>query len=131
LDAQAITLVTDKIRAKDMTQIEILTSKMGKYLTVENSQKFFSTNFSLHEMIWSYLPEGLLRSTLECGAAQIQRYSYKPHLSETQIEKIQESSFDAHKKIVIALKAQDKDTLANLFRNHWIHPGVDFLDKTK
>jgi DNA-binding GntR family transcriptional regulator len=131
LDAFAITQVADKLSAKDITRIESLTSKMGKYLTVENSKKFFDSNFSLHEMLWSYLPEGFLRSTLESGAAQIQRFSYKPNLSEAQIEKVQESSFTAHKKIVTALKAGDKEKLSHLFGQHWIHPGMTFLSQTK
>ncbi len=72
-----------------------------------------------------------MRSTLECGAAQIQRYSHKPHLSEEQIEKIQESSLAAHKNILIALKDGNKEKLSRLFGQHWIHPGVAFLDDTK
>jgi DNA-binding GntR family transcriptional regulator len=131
LDAYAITLVADKISAKDITQIENMTSKLGKYITVENSQKFFDTNFALHEMIWSYLPEGFLRSTLEIGASQIQRFSHKPNLSEAQIENIQESSHDAHNKIVTALKARDKKKLSCLLEQHWISPGTEFLSDTK
>lgn len=128
LDAYAITMVVDKISPKDIAHIESLTSKMGKYLTFENSHKFFATNFVLHEKIWSYLPEGFLRSALECGSAQIQRYSYKPHIFEVQIEKVQESSFDAHRKIVTALKAKDKEKLAHLIGQHWIYPGKTFLN---
>jgi len=131
LDAYAITMVADRISTKDITQIENLTSKMGKCLTVENSQKFFATNFSLHELIWSYLPEGFLRSALEIGAAQIQRYSYNPHISEAQIEEIQESSHAAHKNILTSLKARDKEKLAYLFGQHWIYPGINLLSQTK
>lgn len=131
LDAYAITQVVDKISIKDMTQIESLTSKMSKYLTFESSQKFFNTNFALHELIWSHLPEGFLRSTLEVGAAQIQRYSQRPKITEAQIEKIQESSFAAHKKIVTALKARDKEKLSFLFGQHWIYPGTTFMSQTK
>jgi DNA-binding GntR family transcriptional regulator len=127
LDAYAITQVADKISTKDMTQIEGLTSKMGKYLTFESSQKFFDINFALHELIWSNLPEGFLRSTLECGAAQIQRYSHRPQITEAQVEKIQESSFAAHKKIVTALKVGDKEKLSFLCGQHWIHPGTTFI----
>lgn len=131
LDAFAITQVADKISAKDIACVERLTSKMGKYLTAENSQKFFDTNFSIHEIIWSHLPERFLRSTLEVAAAQIQRFSYKPNLSEAQIEKVQESSFTAHNKIVTALKAGDKEKLSHLLGQHWIHPGTTFLNQTK
>jgi DNA-binding GntR family transcriptional regulator len=131
LDAFAITQVADKLSAKDIARIESLTSKMGKYLTAENSQKFFDTNFSLHEIIWRQLPEGFLRSTLEVAAAQIQRFSYKPSFSEMQIEKVQESSFTSHKKIVTALKAGDKEKLSHLLGQHWIHPGTSFLGQSK
>jgi DNA-binding GntR family transcriptional regulator len=131
LDAYAITLVADKFSAKDIDQIESLTSKMGKYLTIEQSQKFFTTNFSLHEMIWSYLPEGFLRSTIEVAAAQIQRYAINPRISEAQIKAIQESSFSAHNKIMTALKARDKEKLSFLFGQHWISPGLNFLSRTK
>jgi DNA-binding GntR family transcriptional regulator len=131
LDGYAITQVVDKITSKDLAVIESLTSKMEKYLKFENSKKFFDTNFTLHELIWSYLPYGFLRSTLECGAAQIQRYSHKPHLSEIHIEKIQESSFDAHNKILTALKSNDKEKLSQLFGKHWIYPGTTFLRDTK
>jgi DNA-binding GntR family transcriptional regulator len=131
LDAHAISLVADKISPKDMAHIESLTSKMGKYLTFENSKRFFKTNFAIHQTIWNLLPEGLLRSTLECGAAQIQRYTYKPHLSEEQILKIQESSFDHHKKIASALKDKDIEKLVHLLGNHWIYPGKTFFNQTK
>jgi DNA-binding GntR family transcriptional regulator len=131
LDAHAITMVADKISPKDMAHIESLTSKMGKYLTFENSKKFFMINFTLHKTIWNLLPEGLLRFTLECGAAQIQRFTYKSHLSEEQILNIQESSFDHHRKIVSALKDKDIEKLAHLFGNHWIYPGKTFLNQTK
>jgi DNA-binding GntR family transcriptional regulator len=131
LDAYAITLVTEKIGAKDISQIESLTSKMGKYLTIKHSQKFFDTNFSIHEIIWSYLPEGFLRSTLEVAAAQIQRYSHKPHITEAQMEKIQESSLDAHINILTSLKTRDKEKLSHLFGQHWIYPGTTFMSQTK
>jgi DNA-binding GntR family transcriptional regulator len=131
LDAYAITQVVDHISTKDMAQIENLTAKMDKYLSFEHSPKFFDINFSIHEIVWNYLPEGLLRSTLECGAAQIQRYSHKPHITEVQIEAILESSFTAHKKILAALKTKDKKTLSNLFSQHWIYPGTTFLRNTK
>jgi DNA-binding GntR family transcriptional regulator len=130
-DAYAITQVVDRISAKHLIQIEGMIYKLGKFLTFENSKKFFDINFALHELIWSYLPKGFLRSILECGAAQIQRYSNKPHLSEAQIEKIQESSLDAHRKILPALKAKDKKILAELFGKHWIYPGIKFLSATK
>lgn len=131
LDAYAITVVADKISDKDITQIENLTSKMEKYLDVENAQKFFATNFTLHKLIWSYLPEGFLRSTLGCAATQIQRYTLNPQSSELQIKKGQESSLASHKKIVTALKARDKEKLSFLFGQHWIYPSADFLCLTK
>jgi DNA-binding GntR family transcriptional regulator len=127
LDAYAITIVADKIRDKDIAKIENLTSKLERYLDVKNAQKFFVTNFTLHEIIWDYLPEGFLRSTLEVGVAQIQRYTIIPQMTEEQIKKVQESSFAAHKKIVTALKDRDKEKLSSLFRRHWIDPGKDFL----
>lgn len=127
LDAYAITIVADKISDKDIAKIENLTSKLEKYLDVKNAQKFFDTNFTLHEIIWDYLPEGFLRSTLEVGVAQIQRYTITPQITEEQIQKVQESSFAAHKKIVTALKDRDKEKLSSLFRRHWIDPGKDFL----
>jgi DNA-binding GntR family transcriptional regulator len=131
LDAYAITQVVDEISKRDLNQIESLTAKMGRCVSYDDTRKFFDTNFTLHEILWSYLPDGLLRSTLECGAAQIQRYSHKPHMTEAQIEKIQESSFAAHKKIMTALKNRDKETLSSLFAKHWIYPATTFLSQTK
>jgi len=131
LDAYIITEVVDKLSSKDIASIESLTLKMGKYTTVENSKKFFDTNFSLHGIIWDYLPEGFLRITLECATSHLQRYSHKPHLSEEQILKIQESSFDYHNKILTALKAGDKEKLSHLFGQHWTDPAVTFFNQRK
>jgi DNA-binding GntR family transcriptional regulator len=131
LDAYAITLVADKISSKDITQIENLTSKMGKYVEIENAQKFFDINFILHQKIWDNLPEGFLRSTLECAAAQIQRYTINPLISEEQTVMIQKSAYAAHKKIATALKARDKEKLSHLIGKHWIYPGSTFLGDTK
>jgi DNA-binding GntR family transcriptional regulator len=131
LDAYAITQVADKISANDINRIEGLTAKMGKYVSFENTRKFFDTNLALHELIWSYLPEGLLRSTLECGAAQIQRYSHRPNLTEAQTEELQDSSFAAHREILSALKAGDKKKLSHLLGHHWIHPASKFFSQTK
>ena len=131
LDAYAITLVADEISAKDIVQIENLTSKMGKFLEAENVRKYFDTNFSLHETIWSYLPEGFLRSTLETGAAQIQRYTINPRISHARTMKGIEASLASHKKILTALKARDKGKLSSLFGQHWIHSRWDFLDSTE
>jgi DNA-binding GntR family transcriptional regulator len=130
LDAYAITLVADKISAKDIAQIENLTIKMGKYVEIENAQKFFNVNFTLHGMLWNYLPEGFLRSTLEVGAAQIQRYTFNPLISEAQTVAIQKSAYAAHDKIVTALKARDKEKLSHLIGQHWIYPGSTFLSDT-
>lgn len=131
LDAYAIKLIADEISAKDIAQIGNLTSKMGNFFDAENTRKYFDTNFSLHEIIWNYLPEGFLRSTLEAGAAQIQRYTINPCISKARTMKGIEASLASHKKIVKALKARDKEKLSFLFGQHWIHSRWDFLDSTE
>ncbi len=130
LDTYAITLVADKISSKEIAQIENLTAKMGKYADIENAQKFFDINFSLHRLLWNCLPEGFLRSTLEVAAAQIQRYTYNPRISEAQTAEVQKSAYTAHKKIIPALKARDKEKLSHLIGQHWIYPGTTFICDT-
>jgi DNA-binding GntR family transcriptional regulator len=130
LDAYAITLVADKISSKEIAQIENLTAKMGEYKETENTQKFFDINFTLHRLLWNCLPESFLRSTLKIAAAQIQRYTINPRISEAQTAAIKKSSYAAHKKIIPALKARDKEKLSHLLGQHWIYPGSTFLGDT-
>ena len=130
LDAYAITLVADKISPKDIAQIEHLTSKMGKNVKIENARKFFDINFTIHGILWNYLPDSFLRSTLEVAAAQIQRYTFNPRISEKQTVSIQKSAYAAHKKIAAALKARDTEKLSQLHGQHWIYRGITFLSDT-
>ena len=118
LDGHALSGILDRLRPNDLTGLEKMTAKLEKYLQEDNPNKFYLTNFAIHEKLWSFLPSGFLHTTLKIGASHMQRYCMNAEIPHSH-EKVLKHSYKNHLLLLEKLEKKDANGLAAMMRQHW------------
>ncbi|NOR15749.1 MAG: GntR family transcriptional regulator [Candidatus Aminicenantes bacterium] len=118
LDGHALASILDRLRPADLSALEKMTAKLEKYFQEESLNKFYQTNFAIHEKLWSFLPPGYLYTTLKIGASHMQRYCLNAEMPHSHEEMLKHSS-KHHQWLMQSLKTKDAKGLSTLMRQHW------------
>jgi len=121
LDCLAVSLVADKIDAKELIKVEKMTTKLAHYYNQKEVEKFIDMNYAIHDRIWNHLTNKYLQKSLIDCLAHIKRCNYAL-ISAFHKKEILDESMKAHKKISEALNKQDKEALKNITQKHWNPP---------
>jgi DNA-binding GntR family transcriptional regulator len=118
LDALAISQVLDHIAPESIQEIEDLVTEMEDICRSSFVERFLEINEAIHHKIWSALPNKVMERTLHYVHSQLLRYNYARYVA-FQDPEVMQRSFEGHKKILNALRENNKREIKKFMKSHW------------